>query len=118
MWRYRGRFYQLELSSQRSRVSQYCRAVAVRYCKGASNGREMLGWWRRRRALAEADARNLIARFGERANQEARLRVIDAQNNSVIDGNRAACHWKRVQRLIARCLPAEPSESGPRFLDT
>jgi hypothetical protein len=78
----------------------------------------MLGWWRRRRALAEADARNLIARFGERANQEARLRVIDAQNNSVIDANRPACHWKRVQRLIARCLPAEPSESGPRFLDS
>ena len=78
----------------------------------------MLGWWRRRRALAESDARDLIARFGERAHQEARLRVIDAQNNSVIDANRPAFHWRRVQRLIARCLPAEPSDVGPRFLDS
>ena len=102
--------------SKPARIPVAWQRCAVRYCKGACNGHHMLGWWRRRRALAEADARNLIARFGERANQEARLRVIDAQNNSVIDANRPACHWKRVQRLIARCLPAEPSESGPRFL--
>jgi hypothetical protein len=78
----------------------------------------MLGCWRRRRTLAESDARNLIARFGERALREARLRVIEAQNNSVIDANRPACHWRHVRRVIARCLPAEPSDVGPRFLDS
>ena len=76
----------------------------------------MLQWWRRRRALVEADARNLMERFGERAHQEARLRVVDARRNSVIDANRPACHWERVRRVIARCMPESSIDNLTRYL--
>jgi uncharacterized alpha-E superfamily protein len=65
--------------------------------------------------LADADARNWIARFGERAHQEARLRLIDARSNTVIDGNRPPCHWERVRRLIARCIQADRPILGHDF---
>lgn len=73
--------------------------------------------WRQRRALAEADARALIARYGERAHQEARLRLREARRFEVIDANRPGCHWERVRRLIARAMPVDDIDTAPRFLD-
>jgi hypothetical protein len=65
-------------------------------------------WYRNRLArheLAIADAKKFMLRYGVRAHQEARLRVVEMRNSAVIDANRPACHWKRVRRLIATCLP-------------
>jgi hypothetical protein len=56
-----------------------------------------------------------MLRYGVRAHQEARFRVSQMRSNVVIDANRPACHWERVRRLIATCLPDdlsnEPIES-------
>lgn len=63
----------------------------------------MIVWLRKRReyrALVERDAENMIARFGEDAYLEARLRQHDA--NRVIDGNRPPGHWERVKEEIRR----------------
>jgi hypothetical protein len=58
-----------------------------------------------------------MERFGVRAHQEARLRVLDARRNVVIDANRPACHWERVRRSIERCLPADRVDTATRYLD-
>jgi hypothetical protein len=73
--------------------------------------------YRLRRELAEADARNLIERFGIRAHQEARLRLIDARRCVVIDANRPECHWERVRRPISQCLPSDHFDTAARYLD-
>jgi hypothetical protein len=76
-------------------------------------------WYRKRLArheLAIADAKKFMLRYGVRAHQEVRFRVTQMHGNAVIDANRPACHWKRVRRLIASCLPDdfsnEPLGSG------
>jgi hypothetical protein len=69
-------------------------------------------WYRKRlarRELAIADARKLMLRYGVRAHQQAKSRVAQMRSNAVIDANRPACHWKRVRRLIATCLPDDLS---------
>jgi hypothetical protein len=62
-----------------------------------------------------------MLRYGVRAHQEAKLRVDHMRSNAVIDANRPACHWERVRRLIARCLPDDlsddPVEATPRYSD-
>jgi len=65
----------------------------------------MLAFFKRRRAqaaLVKADAAAMIARYGERAYAEARLRSHERFDGGIIDGNRADGHWDRVQLEIAR----------------
>jgi hypothetical protein len=61
-------------------------------------------WLKTRRARAElvrADAASLMARFGDGAYGEARTRMVQAQDGTVLDGNRPAGHWSFVRRRIA-----------------
>jgi hypothetical protein len=50
-----------------------------------------------------------MLRYGMRAHQEVSFRLSQMHANAVIDANRPACHWKRVRRLIATCLPDDLS---------
>ena len=84
----------------------------------------MFRWYRKRLArheLAIADAKKLMLRYGVRAHQEARSRVTQMRSSAVVDANRPACHWERVRRLIAACLPDdlsnEPLESSRPISD-
>jgi len=73
-------------------------------------------WYRTRLArheLAIEDARKFMFRYGMRAHQEARFRVTQMRSKAVIDANRPACHWERVRRLIATCLPDDLSNEPP-----
>ena len=76
-------------------------------------------WWRRRRAaraLAIADADNLIARFGADARSESRQRVIDARRGVVLDPDRPARHWERVHAIIGRRQPSNRTDTATRYL--
>jgi hypothetical protein len=72
-------------------------------------------WYRQRLArheLAIADAQKFMLRYGVRAHQEVGFRVAQMRSNGVIDANRPACHWERVRRLIATCLPDDLSNEA------
>lgn len=63
----------------------------------------MFAWLMRRRAyraLVEADAAALVARYGPDAYLEARLR--SHRERDLIDGNRPPEHWARVKEAIRR----------------
>lgn len=55
-----------------------------------------------RRALVDSDARDLIARFGDQAYYEARMRDFDELRNATVDANRPPGHWSRVKYEVAR----------------
>jgi hypothetical protein len=64
----------------------------------------MFEWLKNRRVRAElvrADAASLMARFGDCAYDEARKRMRQADEGSILDGNRPPGHWSLVRRRIA-----------------
>lgn len=65
----------------------------------------LLRAWSRRRLdrdhLVQADARSLIERFGERAYDVARGRVVEGRRGTVLDLDRPPGHWTRVKLRIA-----------------
>jgi integrase/recombinase XerD len=61
-------------------------------------------WLKNRRARAElvrADAASLMVRFGDDAYDEARKRMVQAQEGTILDGNRPPRHWSLVRQRIA-----------------
>lgn len=85
----------------------------------------MLGWLRRRRAhksarveLVASDARDLLARHGERAYYVARDRDRAMRKGSVIDANRSKGHWRLVALEIARMVGKDVGlNTASRYLD-
>ena len=74
----------------------------------------MLAWLHRRRAasaalaaLIEADAVDLVGRFGDQAYGVARDRDRNECKGVAIDGNRPARHWSAVKRRIASLTGTE-----------
>lgn len=68
----------------------------------------MLGWLRGKRgatatyrALVDADAVDLIHRFGDEAYYEARDRDREDRKGGLIDANRPLRHWSAVKLRIA-----------------
>lgn len=65
----------------------------------------LLRAWSRRRLdrdrLVQADARSLVERFGERAYDVARGRVVEAHRGTVLDLDRPPGHWTRVKVRVA-----------------
>jgi integrase/recombinase XerD len=61
-------------------------------------------WLKKRRARAElvrADAASLMVRFGDDAYEEARKRMRQANEGTILDGNRPPGHWSLVRQRIA-----------------
>lgn len=70
-----------------------------------------------RAALVEADAQDLIARFGEDAYHVARDRARDARTGATVDGNRPARHWAVVKLRIAELTGKEVGlDTATRYL--
>lgn len=46
----------------------------------------------------EADAKALLAAYGDGAYEEARMRAREARLGKVLDGNRPPGHWNGVRR--------------------
>jgi hypothetical protein len=84
----------------------------------------MLGWWRRHRAekkrrsaLIEADALDLVRRFGDEAYYEARDRDREERRGGLIDANRPARHWSAVRMRIAGLTGKEVGlDTATRYL--
>jgi integrase/recombinase XerD len=88
-------------------------ASATRGSEGrseASTSIHMLGgsmfdtWLKNRRARAElvrTDAASLMVRFGDDAYEEARKRMRQANEGTILDGNRPPGHWSLVRQRIA-----------------
>lgn len=73
----------------------------------------MWHWWRHRQErhwLAEQDVRRLVFRYGVRASQEARCRMLAMKGGTVVDADRPYCHWRRVYRLTRQLLPFDELE--------
>jgi len=78
------------------------------------------GWLRRRRAraeLAEADAFALMQRYGDLAYEEVRRRAREADQKTVLDGNRPPGHWARVGKIIAERTGRDFVDTATRYLE-
>lgn len=71
---------------------------------------------RERKRLALADARALMARFGDSAYHEARSRAHDARQTRIVDANRPENHWDRVRRIIGREIRRDALDTATRYL--
>jgi len=72
---------------------------------------------RRRQQLAEADADTFMEGYGDRAYDEMRRRVREADQRTVIDGNRDRGHWQRVGGIIARRSGKTGLDTATRYLE-
>lgn len=80
----------------------------------------MFGLFKQRRKYrkqAEADAADLIARFGDKAYYEARDRQLLALRGVVVDGNRPADYWGRVRAIIGRKIGRSTLDTSTRYLE-
>jgi len=77
-------------------------------------------WLRRRRArvrLAEADADALMKGYGDRAYEEVRRRAREADQQTVIDGNRDRGHWQRVSKILWKRTGRTGLDTATRYLE-
>jgi hypothetical protein len=51
--------------------------------------------------LVRADAASLMARFGDLAYSEVRTRMVQAEEGTIMDGNRPPRRWMLVRQRIA-----------------
>jgi hypothetical protein len=69
-----------------------------------------------RARLVEADARTLIAGFGDCAYDEARRRTDEADSGAILDGNRPDGHWRAVKRVLSKRLGRDGLDTATRYL--
>lgn len=77
-------------------------------------------WFERRRvrwAQAEADADALMEGYGDRACDEVRRRAREADQRTVIDGNRDRGHWQRVGKILWDRTGRTGLDTATRYLE-
>jgi hypothetical protein len=72
---------------------------------------------RRRAALVEADADDLMKGFGDEAYDVARTRAREQDQGVILDANRPPDHWRKVGAVIAKRIGRVYQDTATKYLE-